>query len=154
MFLARIRKTFGFSFFRYPLEEMPPYSHYILLSLDATEEISEDDCTSGLLLLDATWRYAQVMEKNIPMDGSLKRRRLPQKLSTAYPRRQQDCPDPAAGLASIEAIYCAYALMKRSTEGLLDHYHWKDSFLEKNRSFLLECAYTYERKTAACSATQ
>jgi pre-rRNA-processing protein TSR3 len=124
-------------FFRYPLATLPPYKGYILLSLDANEELSSEDKDKGLLLLDATWRYAKQMYLNLPFKESLILRRIPSCFHTAYPRRQTDCSDPIQGLASIEAIACAYFLLERSTEGLLDHYYWKDSFLEKNKSFLL-----------------
>jgi pre-rRNA-processing protein TSR3 len=35
-------------------------------------------------------------------------------------------------LASIEAIYIAYWILGRDVTGLLDNYHWKDLFLQKN----------------------
>ncbi|MFC2049110.1 ribosome biogenesis domain-containing protein [Chlamydiota bacterium] len=127
-----------FLFFRYPLHEgLPALENYILLSLDTTEELSAEDGSAGLLVLDATWRYAQKMEQQMILPREIRKRRLPANLQTAYPRRQQDCLDPTQGLASIEAIACAYALMGRSLEGLFDHYHWKESFIEKNKCFLL-----------------
>jgi pre-rRNA-processing protein TSR3 len=60
-------------------------------------------------------------------------RSLPKEFQTAYPRRQNDCPDPKRGLASIEAIFIAYLKMGRKTDGLLDNYYWKESFLTCNR---------------------
>jgi pre-rRNA-processing protein TSR3 len=136
--LSGLEKRSDFLFFSYPLQEIPPYAGSILLTLDASEELSIHDGDSPLLILDATWRYAQMMEKNLPMAGSLKKRRLPAQLKSAYPRRQLDCSDPTCGLASIEAIVCAYVLMGRPITGLLDNYYWRDSFLEKNRSFLVK----------------
>ena len=130
-----------FLFFSYPLQQIPPYTDYILLSVEAEEELSIADHHSGLLVLDATWKYAGHMENNLPFTKELKQRRLPKNITTAYPRRQNDCPNPEQGLASLEAIVCAYALMGRSIDGLLDHYHWKASFLEKNASFLLTCIH-------------
>jgi pre-rRNA-processing protein TSR3 len=148
--LRGLENRSDFLFFRYPLQAPPPYEHYILLTLEAPEELCRSDHNNGLLVLDATWRYAKMMEKHLPESGSLKMRRLPHNLTTAYPRRQNDCSDPSCGLASIEAIVCAYALMGRSIEGLLNHYHWKDSFLEKNNSFLLNC--THEREALRVSS--
>jgi pre-rRNA-processing protein TSR3 len=136
--LRGLEKRSDFLFFRYPLEEIPPYAGAILLTLEASEELSINDRGSPLLILDATWRYAQIMEKNLPLAGSLKKRRLPSHFITAYPRRQSDCSNPACGLASIEAIVCAHLLLGLPIAGLLDHYYWRDSFLEKNRCFLLE----------------
>ena len=63
------------------------------------------------------------------------KRSLPGHFVTAYPRKQEDCPDPERGLASVEALYIAHQILGHDTEGLLEHYHWKEKFLEKN--FLL-----------------
>ena len=59
-------------------------------------------------------------------------RSLPTHLRTAYPRRQDDCFDPSRGLASVEALYAAYSIMGHPTEGLLDHYYWREAFFEYN----------------------
>ena len=53
---------------------------------------------------------------------------------TAYPRVSKQGTDPDNGLASIEALYVAYYLLRRPTEGLLDHYHWAAQFLELNKA--------------------
>jgi pre-rRNA-processing protein TSR3 len=39
-------------------------------------------------------------------------------------------------LASIEALYMAYHLLGRPTEGLLDGYRWAEVFLELNEVLL------------------
>ena len=122
-----------FKFFTYPKDILPPLDGYILLTLGAPP-LSEKENKHGLFLIDATWRYAGLMLKNLPpMEGCLQRS-LPSSLRTAYPRRQDDCPDPESGLASIEALYAAYALLGRSADGLLDNYHWKEQFLHLNPS--------------------
>jgi pre-rRNA-processing protein TSR3 len=51
---------------------------------------------------------------------------------TAYPRLSRIAPDPAGGLATIEAIYSAYRQLGRPCDGLLDHYHWAAEFLARN----------------------
>lgn len=130
--LRGLENRSDFQFFSYPLKTIPSFENYILLTIDAPEILSEADKRAGLLLLDGTWRYAQVMEKVIPDFSTLKKRRLPPNILTAYPRRQQDCPDPSFGLASVEALAVAYLLLGRKLDGLLDHYHWKDAFLAKN----------------------
>ena len=56
------------------------------------EDLSQADRGIRLLLVDCTWR------------------RLP-KLVTAYPRRSKLTPDPEHGLASVEALYAAMALL-------------------------------------------
>jgi pre-rRNA-processing protein TSR3 len=101
----------------------------VVLTLDGAP-LEHSDKDHGLLLLDGTWRYAGQMSKILP--SSLCRRSLPTHFQTAYPRRQDDCPDPTRGLASIEALYIAYQILGRDTTGLLDHYYWKEAFLQKN----------------------
>lgn len=112
------------SFYTYPTDTLPDLTGYLVLTPDAPP-LSSDD-REGLLLVDGTWRYAEKMLKTVP--DTLKRRSIPPGFVTAYPRRQ----DEEAGLASIEALFIAYIITGRDPTGLLDHYHWKDLFLEKN----------------------
>lgn len=51
---------------------------------------------------------------------------------TAYPRQSKTSTDPAAGLATIEALYAACVQMGRDVTGLLDLYHWREEFLAAN----------------------
>jgi pre-rRNA-processing protein TSR3 len=53
--------------------------------------------------------------------------------TTAYPRLSKTRPDPEDGLATIEAIFAAYTILGRPTEGLLDNYLWADQFRALNR---------------------
>ncbi|MCP4508319.1 MAG: hypothetical protein GY826_18250, partial [Fuerstiella sp.] len=39
---------------------------------------------------------------------------------------------PIGGLATVEAVYAALRIMKRPIDGMLDHYYWRDTFLELN----------------------
>jgi pre-rRNA-processing protein TSR3 len=59
-------------------------------------------------------------------------RSLPPSLRTAYPRRQTLCPDPARGLASVEALFAAYRILGRDVDGILDGYLWRERFLVTN----------------------
>jgi pre-rRNA-processing protein TSR3 len=120
-------------FLTYPKDSVPDLSHYFLLAIEAPV-LSEADKELGIFLIDGTWRYAKLMEKQYPQPHLLQRRSLPPGFRTAYPRKQSDCPDPCRGLASVEALYLAYALLGRQTEGLLDHFHWREDFLKKNWS--------------------
>ncbi|MEC7840448.1 MAG: hypothetical protein VX777_10460 [Chlamydiota bacterium] len=120
-----------FLFFTYPRDLLPDLNGFILLDMDAPA-LSQADCDRGLFVLDGTWRYAQKMYENTSGLDVLVKRSIPSHYKTAYPRKQEDCPDPERGLASIEAIYISYFIMGRDTEGLLDQYHWKDRFLEIN----------------------
>ncbi len=124
-------------FFNYPgnpiiLNEWPPY---VLLTLEAPPLTCEDSAC-GLLLIDATWRYAEKMLQSVKGTPHLIPRSLPSYFRTAYPRRQAGCSDPIRGLASIEALFLSYKILGREAESLLDNYYWKNEFLEKNKAFI------------------
>lgn len=93
------------------------------------EEIGRGDCGIGLLLIDCTWRRVSKLSKRI--DGELLRRRLPE-LVTAYPRRSKLVLDPEHGLASVEALYAAVALLDAPRPELLAQYRWARDFLAAN----------------------
>lgn len=120
-----------FRFGRYPQAILPDLSGYILLAMDGPP-LQPSDGDRGLLLLDATWRYAGSMRKFVDSQIKLETRSIPKGFRTAYPRRQEDCPDPEEGLASIEALYIAYRILGRDVSGLLDNYFWREEFLAKN----------------------
>lgn len=122
-------------FFTYPSSVLPDLSSFILLAIEAPP-LSIADAEKGIFLLDATWRYAGKMLRFVEAKGPIEKRSIPKGFRTAYPRRQEDCPNPEEGLASIEALYIAYRILGRDPAGLLDHYHWKDLFLEKNHHLL------------------
>lgn len=119
-------------FFTYPVDVLPFLDNTVLLTLDAPV-LTIEDRDMGLLLLDATWRYAEKMYKFVTANQKFTERSLPKCWKTAYPRRQEDCKDPDAGLSSVEALYAAYTILGRDPGGLMDHYHWKEQFLERNR---------------------
>jgi len=119
-----------FLFVPYPLRDpLPCLDNYVVLSLEGPP-LSQGDEERGLVLLDGTWRYAQKMAATV---SHLPRRSLPS-LQTAYPRRQEDCHDQSRGLASIEALFAAFHILGRPTEGLLDRYYWKERFLRANQA--------------------
>jgi pre-rRNA-processing protein TSR3 len=122
-----------FSFFTYPKDHLPEESGYILLSL-GEKELSYQDKDYGIYLIDGTWKLATKMDKTLPFQPE--KRSLPKGFKTAYRRRQDDCKDPESGLASIEALYIAYVILKRDHKCLLDHYHFKDEFLAINHELL------------------
>ena len=93
------------------------------------EELGPADRGIGLLLIDCTWRKVSKFAKCI--DGELLRRRLP-KLVTAYPRRSKLAFDPEHGLASVEALFAAVALLDVPRPELLAHYRWAADFLAAN----------------------
>ena len=118
-------------FFTYPTEKLVDISNYIVLTMDAPE-LTEKDKYYSLFFIDATWKYAEVMKNQLKKQHKIKWRSLPNIYKTAYPRKQTNCPDPACGLATVEAIYLSYLITKKETKGLLDHYHFKDQFLKLN----------------------
>ncbi|HYV37384.1 MAG TPA: hypothetical protein VE988_16875 [Gemmataceae bacterium] len=111
----------------YPVRESPDLTGYVRLAADGPE-LSAADAVHGLLLLDGSWRWAGAMTsafEQVP----------PRSLhgyKTAYPRVSKLGTDPDNGLASVEALYVAHRIMGRPTEGLLDHYHWREDFLRLN----------------------
>jgi len=122
-----------FRFLTYPVSELPDLSGYLILDIEGPPLTSADQ-DAGLFVIDATWRYAAVMSTQLsPYLKNAAKRSIPSHFRTAYPRRQNDCPNPECGLASIEALYIAYLMMGRETSGLLDGYYWRESFLEKNQ---------------------
>jgi pre-rRNA-processing protein TSR3 len=114
-------------FLTYPVKRPLALDGYVRLSADGPE-LGPDDGGKGLLLLDGSWRWAEVMGRDfveVP----------PRSLhgySTAYPRRSKRGTDPDNGLASVEALFLAYHLLGRPTAGLLDHYRWAEEFLRLN----------------------
>ena len=122
-----LRGRDDFCFVTFPQPVNIDLRKYVQLGIGGPE-LSAADSNCGLLLLDGTWRLAQRMA---PFFQHIPVRSLPM-TRTAYPRRSQVFSDPAEGLATIEALYAALRILKRNTAGLLDHYYWKQQFLELN----------------------
>jgi len=99
---------------------------FLLLAVDAPP-LSLADAGRPLLLLDSTWRWLPQLlacVRGVPVPRS-----IPGGLKTAYPRTSKVFEDPAAGLASIEALYVARRILGDDDPTLLDGYHWKEPFL-------------------------
>ena len=114
-------------FLNYPLKERPPLEGYLRLAADGPE-LSAVDAARGILLHDGSWRWAASMTRDF-IDVE------PRSLHgyrTAYPRVSKLGTDPDNGLASVEALFVAYHLLGRPTDGLLDHYRWRADFLQLN----------------------
>jgi pre-rRNA-processing protein TSR3 len=123
-----LRGREDFVFWTFPEMGAEPLDGYVRLGIGGPV-LSSADRDRGLLVLDGTWRLADRMEKffqNVPL------RSLPS-VKTAYPRASYVYPDPAGGLATIEAIFAAHRLLGRSCAGLLDGYHWAAKFLAANQ---------------------
>ena len=120
-----------FVFWTYPDAGPESLDGYVRLGIGGPL-LSEADRNSGMLVIDGTWRLAERMEKKY---AHLPIRSLPP-CQTAYPRVSKIFDDPATGLATIEAIYLADHLLGRDTTTLLDHYRWRDEFLQMNAELL------------------
>lgn len=119
-------------FLTYPFTELPPLENFVMLVMEGAPLLSKEDHNKGILLLDSTWRYLPKMVEAVERTAVVEKRCLPGLYLTAYPRDQKDCVDPVRGLASVEALYISYKLMGKDTAGILDHYHWKEQFMELN----------------------
>lgn len=123
----------GFIFHQYPNNPPTEYKGAIILTLDAPI-LSNKDREKKLLIIDGTWDYAKKMVRSLDK-RNLTPRSLPHEIITAYPRKQTGCQDPKRGLASIEALYAAFHILGREKKSLLDHYYWRETFLELNKDF-------------------
>jgi pre-rRNA-processing protein TSR3 len=114
-------------FFTYPVSRPLPLEGYVRLAADGPA-LSAADADAGILLLDGSWSWADKMTRAY---DHITPRSL-HGYRTAYPRVAKRGTDPDNGLASIEALYIAYALLGRPTEGLLQDYRWAEEFLRIN----------------------
>ena len=120
----------GLLFYTYPTDLLPDFAGFLLLKVGATP-LTEADAGKNLLLIDGTWRLAQVIENQLPI--TLEARSLPSHYRTAYPRKQTHCPHPSAGLSSVEALFLSHRILGRPYADLFDFYYWKNKFLELNK---------------------
>ncbi|HEX9793118.1 MAG TPA: hypothetical protein VGC54_03965 [Planctomycetota bacterium] len=98
------------------------------------ELLGTADAVRPLLLVDCSWRDLPRVLRRV--HGDLHPRRLPEGLRTAYPRRSKIFTDPAAGLASVEALHAAQCLLGRRDDSLLDGYRWREDWLSRNAGLL------------------
>jgi len=99
---------------------------FVLLAVEAPP-LSPADAAHPLLLLDSTWRWLPQLLACV--HGEPIQRSIPGNLRTAYPRVSKVFEDPAAGLASVEALYVARRLLGDDDPSLLEGYHWRTEFL-------------------------
>lgn len=133
--LEPIKDRLDCEFLTYPLKKPLEIENAILLSFEG-KELTKEDQGKTLILLDATWKKAEIMYKEVFKEKIPEKRSLPKGFKTAYPRRQFDCEKPEEGLASIEALYIAYLAMGQNVDSLLDGYYWKKQFLEQNEGLI------------------
>lgn len=114
------------------LRERPGFTFdatgFLLLAVDAPP-LSTADAGKPLLLLDSTWRWLPRLRACVT--GAPIPRSIPAGIATAYPRTSKVFDDPAGGLASIEALFLARAMLGDRDPALLAGYHWRDDFLAR-----------------------
>ena len=122
-----LRGRADLTFLPYPVRQRPPLDGYVRLAADGPP-LTAADAGLGLLLFDGSWRWAAAMTRDF---ADVPPRSL-HGWRTAYPRTSKLGTDPDNGLASVEALFLAYHLTGRPTDGLLDHYRWAAEFLRAN----------------------
>ncbi len=120
----------GVTFVTYRADRRVAAGARILLHPEG-ELLSPADRGRGLFLVDCAWRKVDQLLATV--DGDPPRRRLPP-LASAYPRKSKVFEDPAQGLASVEALYAALALLGEPAPELFAEYRWADEFLRRNPS--------------------
>ena len=126
--LTPLRGLAGIEFVEYRADRRLDAAGRVLLHPDG-DPIGPDDRGRGLLLVDCAWRRVDSLLRTV--DGPVHRRSLPP-LRTAYPRVSKIYTDPVRGLASVEALYGAVALLAGPDPELLAAYRWRARFLELN----------------------
>lgn len=121
---------------RYEPERSWDATGRVVLTVGAPE-ISSGDGTAalapaGLVLLDCSWRRVSTLRRTL--SGEIVERSLPP-LRSAYPRVSRRGDDPVEGLASVEALFVAVALLWGPDLTLLDGYLHRDAFVALNPSF-------------------
>jgi pre-rRNA-processing protein TSR3 len=111
----------------HPVDPRPNLINYVRLAAEGPP-LSAADAVLGLLLLDGSWRRADSMTRAYAYVPA----RSLNGYQTAYPRVSKRGDDPINGLASVEALFIAYHILGRPTDGLLDHYRWREAFLSRN----------------------
>jgi len=126
--LTPLRGMPGIRFVEYGADRRVDASGRILLHAEG-ELLTAADAGLDLFLIDCSWRRVSKLQARV--DGAPVLRRLPP-LVTAYPRKSSTFQDPDQGLASVEALYAALALLGRPRPELLVNYRWADEFLRFN----------------------
>ena len=131
--LTPLRGLPGLRFVDYRPERRVEAGTRLLLHTDGPL-LAPDEPVRDLLLLDCSWRRVPQLLRTV--DGTLVPRRL-EGWRTAYPRRSRTHPDPSAGLASVEALFAALAVLGQPRPELLEAYRWRADFLAANRELLV-----------------
>lgn len=91
----------------------------------------------SIAAVDCVWRRLDPLLARI-QGGLPTLARIPDGFVTAYPRKSELDTDPDGGLATIEAIFVAAALLGNWDATLLEEYHFGRSFVELNARRFVE----------------
>jgi len=94
---------------------------------------------SALASIDCVWRrLAPIQARLVWTSGLPVLVRIPAGFQTVYPRVSAKHTDPDGGLATIEAIFVAAALLGKWDLTLLSKYYFGRAFIEKNAARFME----------------
>ena len=99
---------------------------------------------SGLASVDCVWRRVSRLVSRIDWTNGLPPilAKIPPGFKTVYPRVGRPDTDPTGGLATIEAIFIAAAMLGCWDASLLSHYYFGRLFILENTERFLELGIT------------
>lgn len=96
-------------------------------------------CVSAVASIDCVWRRLALIQARLVWTvGQPFLARIPAGFKTVYPRVSAKNTDPDGGLATIEAIFVAAALLGNWDLSLLSRYYFGRAFIEKNAARFME----------------
>jgi ribosome biogenesis protein Tsr3 len=103
----------------------------------AVGPVVSESTVTGIATIDCIWRRLDTLLGRVKGELPVLAK-IPPGIVTAYPRRSKLTDDPEGGLATIEAIFVAAALVGRWDLSLLSEYHFGADFLSLNHKRLQE----------------
>lgn len=100
-------------------------------------EIKKSVQVKGIATIDCVWRRVDPIIRRVAAPLPMLAR-IPDGFQTAYPRHSKHGFDPDCGLATIEAIFVARALLGVWDVTLLSHYHFGPEFVDLNAKRFLD----------------
>lgn len=127
------RADFTIRYFAGP-RPIPAFAADCLLHIDGEDMAAIARGTvHSVALIDCNWKKVEgALQKVVrPLPRLV---RIPDGFETAYPRRNLEGKDPPTGLATIEALFIAGAFLGEWDDTILDKFHFKREFLERNQA--------------------
>lgn len=122
-------------------QPLGPFQSPILLHPDGECVTKFATPVSGIATIDCVWKRLPTLLNRLaaPLPQLA---RIPAGFVTAYPRHNKHGEDPDAGLATIEAIFVAAALLGNWDVTLLSRYYFGQRFVELNAARFRELDVT------------